>query len=85
MEKLKSGTMERMDNGDNSKTLNPQNIVENNRAITLLSCIGKIFVRMLDHHRLVTFVGSNHIIHPSQHAFRYGRDIPTDVAQWIKQ
>lgn len=77
--KLKSWTMERMD------TLYPQFIIEHNRAITLLSCLGKIYVRMIDHHRLVTFVGSNHIIHPSQQAFRYGRDIPIDVVRWIIQ
>lgn len=58
----------------------PQNIIENYRPITLLSCIGKIYERMVNH-RLVTFLEANHILHPNQHAFRPGRGTSSYFAE----
>lgn len=50
------------------------------RPITLLSCIGKIYERMVNH-RLITFLEQNSLLHPDQHAFRAGRGTSTYFAE----
>lgn len=50
---------------------NHQN-ADNYRPITLLSCIGKIYERMINH-RLITYLDDHKILNQHQHAFRPGR------------
>lgn len=50
------------------------------RPITLLSCIGKIYERMVNH-RLMNYLEENRVLNEHQHAFRAGRGTSSYFAE----